>query len=225
MTKNQNKALWIFPNIKESVDMLPESLRGKAWEMIINYAFGDENVEQNCKNLKVLLAFRVVKPLLRLRGIAGSQNGKSNNPSGLAKNNEPNITPNIGSNITPNSLNNNNRNNLTETETENKKQKLKKEIYKEKFEEWWSYFPKLRAGNKTKTFEKYIKTIEKEKLTPEWLLERVKEYSKSREVENGYACGGERYFNDCKYNNHYELSEKEKAREEERRLTSNWWRE
>ena len=49
--------------------------------MIINYAFGDGNVEQNCKNLKVLLTFRVVKPLLRLRGIAGSQNGKSNNPS------------------------------------------------------------------------------------------------------------------------------------------------
>ena len=105
------------------------------------------------------------------------------------------------------------------------KKNNKKEIYKEKFEEWWSYFPKLRAGSKEKTFEKYIKTIEKEKLTPEWLLERVKEYSKSREVENGYACGGERYFNDCKYNNHYELSEKEKAREEERRLTSNWWRE
>ena len=101
----------------------------------------------------------------------------------------------------------------------------KKEIYKEKFEEWWSYFPKLRAGSKVKTFEKYIKTIEKEKLTPEWLLERVKEYSKSREVENGYACGGERYFNDCKYNNYYELSEKEKAKEEEARLMSNWWRE
>lgn len=196
--QNQNKALWIFPNIKESVDMLPESLRGKAWEMIINYAFGDENVEQNCKNLKVLLAFRVVKPLLRLRGIAGSQNGKSNNPSGLAKKSEPNIGANIGVNITPNSLNNNNRNNLTETKTENKK-----EIYKEKFEEWWSYFPKLRAGNKTKTFEKYIKAIEKDKLTPEWLLEKVKEYAESKEVKDGYACGGEKYFNACKYNNQY----------------------
>ena len=79
----------------------------------------------------------------------------------------------------------------------------KKEIYKEKFEEWWSYFPKLRAGNKSKTFEKYIKAIEKDKLTPEWLLERVKEYAESKEVKDGYACGGERYFNDCKYNNQY----------------------
>lgn len=105
------------------------------------------------------------------------------------------------------------------------KKNNKKEIYKEKFEEWWGYFPKLRAGSKVKTFEKYIKTIEKEKLTPEWLLERVKEYSESKEVENGYACGGERYFNDCKYNNHYELSEKAKAKEAEARLMTSWWRE
>ena len=111
MNNNQNKALWIFSNIKESVDMLPQSLRGKTWEMIINYAFGDENVEKNCKNNKILLVFRVVKPLLRLRGIAGSQGGKSNNPSGLAKNKQPNISPNIGANIAPNLLNNNNNNN------------------------------------------------------------------------------------------------------------------
>ena len=83
------------------------------------------------------------------------------------------------------------------------KKNNKKEIYKEKFEEWWSYFPKLRAGNKTKTFEKYIKAIEKDKLTPEWLLERVKEYAESKEVKEGYACGGEKYFNACKYNNQY----------------------
>lgn len=107
----QNKALWIFPNMKESVDILPQRLRGKAWEMIINYAFGDENVEQSCKNIKVLLVFRALKPLLRLRGIAGSQNGKSNNPSGLAKDKQPNIGANIGANITPNPL-------ITETITE-----------------------------------------------------------------------------------------------------------
>lgn len=87
--QNQNKkALWIFTNIKESVDILPKKLRGQAWEMIINYAFGDENVEQSCKNLKVLLTFRVVKPLLRLRGITGSQGEKSNNPSSLVKQGE-----------------------------------------------------------------------------------------------------------------------------------------
>lgn len=127
MNNNQNKALWIFSNIKESVDMLPQSLRGKAWEMIINYAFGDENVEKNCKNNKILLVFRVVKPLLRLRGIAGSQGGKSNNPSGLAKNKEPNIAPNIGANITPNLLNNNNNNNNSNNNSNNKEKNKSEE--------------------------------------------------------------------------------------------------
>ena len=128
----QNKALWIFPNIKESVDVLPKRLRGQAWEMIINYAFGDENVEQSCKNIKVLLAFRVVKPLLRLRGIAGSQNGKSNNPSGLAKNKEPNIAPNITPNITPNPyITETITETITEIEKENKKEKNKLLCYGE----------------------------------------------------------------------------------------------
>lgn len=138
MNNNQNKALWIFSNIKESVDMLPQSLRGKAWEMIINYAFGDENVEKNCKNNKILLVFRVVKPLLRLRGIAGSQGGKSNNPSGLAKNKEPNIAPNIGANITPNLLNNNNSNN-----NNNNKEKRKQLVN----DDW---YPDEKTVNKLK---------------------------------------------------------------------------
>jgi hypothetical protein len=84
--------------------------------------------------------------------------------------------------------------------------KEEKEIYKEKFEEWWSYFPKQRAGSKQKTYLKYKKAIKEEKLTPEFLLEKVKEYANSREVASGYACGGERYFNDCKYNNLYATS-------------------
>lgn len=138
MNNNQNKALWIFSNIKESVDMLPQSLRGKAWEIIINYAFGDENVEKNCKNNKILLVFRVVKPLLRLRGIAGSQGGKSNNPSGLAKNKEPNIAPNIGANITPNLLNNNNSNN-----NNNNKEKRKQLVN----DDW---YPDEKTVNKLK---------------------------------------------------------------------------
>ena len=83
------------------------------------------------------------------------------------------------------------------------KKNNKKEIYKDNFNEWWGYYPKLRAGSKSKAFEKYIKAIENDKLTPEWLLEKVKEYSESEEVKKGYACGAEVYFNKCKYNNQY----------------------
>lgn len=106
----KNKALWIFENIRESVLYLPDSLQGKAWKIIIDYSFGDEK-SLNCeKNKRVLQTFYAVKPLLRLRGIAGSQNGKSNNPSGLAKQPEPNIGAIIGANIGANLLNNRNNN-------------------------------------------------------------------------------------------------------------------
>lgn len=89
-------------------------------------------------------------------------------------------------------------NNISNNNTSNKK-----EIYKEKFEEWWSYFPKLRAGSKEKAYQSFIRTIIKEKVTPEWLIEKIKEYAESEEVKKGYACGGARYLNDCKYNNQY----------------------
>ena len=197
MTKNQNKALWIFPNIKESVDMLPESLRGKAWEMIINYAFGDENVEQNCKNLKVLLAFRVVKPLLRLRGIAGSQNGKSNNPSGLAKNNEPNIAPNIGVNITPNLLNNRNRNNLTETKKDYAFEGKVIKLNEKDYNEWKERFNLLDFDYELEQKDIWFSGQED---TKNWFIRTQKHFLKLQR-------------------------EKEKAREEEARLMSNWWRE
>lgn len=197
MTKNQNKALWIFPNIKESVDMLPESLRGKAWEMIINYAFGDENVEQNCKNLKVLLTFRVVKPLLRLRGIAGSQNGKSNNPSGLAKNSEPNITPNIGANITPNLLNNNNRNNITETKKDYAFEGEVIKLNQKDYDEWKKRFNLLDFD-----YELEQKDI--------W-------FSGQQDTKNWFIRTKKHFLSLQR--------EKEKAKEEEARLMSNWWRE
>lgn len=197
MTKNQNKALWIFPNIKESVDMLPKSLRGKAWEMIINYAFGDENVEQNCKNLKVLLAFRVVKPLLRLRGIAGSQNGKSNNPSGLAKKDEPNIAPNITPNITPNLLNNNNRNNITETK---KEYAYKGEVIKLNQKDYDSWKEKFNLLDFDYELEKRDIWLSGQENTKNWFLSTKQ-----------YFLGLQR--------------EKEKAKEEESRLMTSWWRE
>ena len=193
----QNKALWIFPNIKESVDMLPQKLRGQAWEMIINYSFGDENVEQNCKNLKVLLAFRVVKPLLRLRGIAGSQNGKSNNPSGLAKNSEPNITPNIGANITPNSLNNKNRNNLTETKNDYAYNGEVIKLNQKDYNEWKEKFNLLDFDYELEKRDIWLSGQEN---TKSWFISTKQ-----------YLLGLQR--------------EKEKAREEERRLMSNWWRE
>jgi DNA-binding Lrp family transcriptional regulator len=93
-----------------------------------------------------------------------------------------------------------------ETKVENLEEKnpnTNQTYIRAQFEEWWSYFPKQRAGSKEGTYKKYLNAVKKDKLPPEWLLEKVKEYAESKEVKDGYACGGARYFNDCKYNNHY----------------------
>jgi hypothetical protein len=186
-----NKALWIFQNIKESVDILPPRLRGQAWEMIINYGFGDENVEQNCKNLKVLLTFRVVKPLLRLRGIAGSQNGKSNNPSGLAKNKEPNIGVNIDTNITPIPLI---TKTVTETITENKEEKYRFEgkVIKLNYKDYYSFtneYPHIDLDRELEGLDRYYSD---NNITDWWL--RCKNRLRTKEAkakeESGWHVEG-----------------------------------
>lgn len=86
---------------------------------------------------------------------------------------------------------------------EEDKNRKEKEIYKESFEEWWSFFPKQRAGSKSEAYKKYVQVITKEHISPQDLLQRVKIYAASDEVKRGYASGAVRYFNDCKYNNIY----------------------
>ena len=102
--ENKNKVLSIFYNYKETADALPKKYRGQFWELVINYAFDGENAVKNelevC-NKYVKIAFFSIKNLLKLNKKAGSQNGKSNNPSGLSKTTEPNIGANTGANITP----------------------------------------------------------------------------------------------------------------------------
>ena len=192
MTIQKNKAFWVFPNMKESIDLLPPRLRGQAWEMVVNYAFGDDNCERNCKNNRVLFVFRALKPLIRLRGIAGSQNGKSNNPSGLSKKKQPNIGANIAPNIGANPL-------ITETETITNN----KEIYKESFDRFWSIYPKQRAGSKDKAYNSFCKAIKDKRATEEQIIHSAELYAKSDEVKRGFAKGCAAWLNDDRFNNNY----------------------
>jgi hypothetical protein len=97
----------------------------------------------------------------------------------------------------------NNKRATNEQQTTNnniRSKEYKNNIPCQKFEELWHVFPKQRAGNKTKAYQAYLKTIKEGRSTAEELLEAVKNYSKSDEVARGYACGGARYFNDDKFN-------------------------
>ena len=102
--KNKNRYLAIFYNYKETADELPKKYRGQFWELVLGYAFdGEESIKNDLEhcNKYVKIAFFSIKNLLKLNKKAGSQNGKSNNPSGLSKEGEPNLGANIGANLGP----------------------------------------------------------------------------------------------------------------------------
>ena len=92
MNQNENKYLSIFYNYKETANLLPKKQQGEFWRLVINYAFdGEKSIENdlNCVKKEVKIAFLSIKNILKLNKKAGSQNGKSNNSSGLAKGKEP----------------------------------------------------------------------------------------------------------------------------------------
>lgn len=108
MTEHDNKALWIFPNIREAVNCLPEELRGEAYRIMIEYGFGEE-VRTDELNPMVKMAFELAKPFLRLRGIAGAPTGNQNAKK-EEKNNIEKQSKTILKNNKNNSFNNDNDN-------------------------------------------------------------------------------------------------------------------
>lgn len=84
-TPQKTVALWIFDNVRESVNSIQSKTeRDQCWGFLIEYAFGNEP-DESTMPFQIKVVFLANKPLMRLRGIAGSKNGKSNNPSGKAK--------------------------------------------------------------------------------------------------------------------------------------------
>lgn len=124
MTERDNKALWIFPNIREAVNCLPEELRGEAYRVMIEYGFGEE-VKTDQLNPMVKMAFELAKPFLRLRGVAGAPAGNQNAKKEEKNNIENNIekqSKTILLNNQNNSFNNENKNkNVNKNDNNNEK--------------------------------------------------------------------------------------------------------
>ena len=99
MEENKNRTvLYIYKNWKETIDCLPKKYRGRAWELVINYAYG-ENIELEKENCYIQMAVKSLLPLAKLKCKSGSQGGKSNNPSGKKK---TNLGANLGANLVAN---------------------------------------------------------------------------------------------------------------------------
>ena len=130
--KRNNVALWIFPNFRETINSIPAKYRGRAWEVLIEKAYGN-SIELQKEKIFVQCAVNSLLPLIKLRNTGGSKNGESNNPSGRRKVQEeqrttlaptvaPTLTktlaPTVAPTVAPTLLyNNNNNNNINNTTT------------------------------------------------------------------------------------------------------------
>lgn len=107
--------------------------------------------------------------------------------------------------ITPYNIDNNkNKNNIyTQEESKNGSLESKKDELKTSFDEFWSKYPKQRAGSKSKAFSSYCRVIKEKRCTVEKLLEVCVKYAQSEEVKRGFAKGCAAWLNDDRFNNEY----------------------
>lgn len=91
-----------------------------------------------------------------------------------------------------------------------------KEVYKEKespyldsFNEFWSIYPKQRAGSKEKAYASFCKAVKDGRATPEKIIQATKCYARSDEVKRGFAKGCAAWLNDDRFNNNYSQKERE----------------
>ncbi len=187
-TETKNKLLPIFYNYKETADALPKKHRGEFWELVINYAFDGENAIkddlEHC-NRYVKIAFFSIKNLLKLNKKAGSQNGKSNNPSGLSKTEEPNIGANIGANITPipyikeNKIKQNNKNEELNKIIDD----IKDDVVRACIKEWIQYKKEKKDSYTPSGLKKCISRLQKLSGGDPTLAQEIVDSS----MANGYA--------------------------------------
>lgn len=80
--KNQNKALWIFPNFLETINELPDKQRADVWRAICEYGLGYEIDIKKFKTSQKM-AIKMLIPLLKLRNTGGSvREGEVRNKTG-----------------------------------------------------------------------------------------------------------------------------------------------
>ena len=85
----------------------------------------------------------------------------------------------------------------------NKKEIYKEKPYKESFEQFWSIYPKQRAGSKEKAYISFCKAIKENRATEEKIIHSAELYAKSDEVKRGFAKGCAAWLNDDRFNNDY----------------------
>lgn len=201
-----NKRFLFFENFKSIADKLPDDMRLKFYDALLSYVF--DGVEPDDVMIAALIT--AIKPSLDKedkRGGArdgagapkGNQNAVLNNQNNQKQSKTIKVNQNNQSFLeTETEVRNGSKKQETETEKE-KKENTKEKKYDALFAEFWSAYPKQRAGSKEKALKAYIKAIDERKAEPPQILNACKCYAESREVLEGYAKGCAAWLNDDRY--------------------------
>jgi len=193
-----SKRFLFFENFKSIADKLPDDMRLKFYDALLSYVF--DGVESDDVMIAALIT--AIKPSLDKE----DKRGGNNNPTGQnqyskVKSGQKEVKRGQSGQSfleTETEVRNGSKKQETETEKE-KKENTKEKKYDALFAEFWSAYPKQRAGSKEKALKAYIKAIDERKAEPPQILNACKCYAESREVLEGYAKGCAAWLNDDRY--------------------------
>ena len=220
MEKNQNKALWIFPNFKETIDTIPQKYRGRAWEVLIEYGFSGE-INLDGENKYIQIVVKSLMPLMRLRGVGGSIGGKSNNPSGKKKANvAANVDANVAANVAATLYKQEQEQEKEQEEEQEKEQeeKISKKKIDELFAVFYTAYP--RKTGRTEARKKYEVALKRD--SAEKILNGVKQYCKeinANKIEKQFIKHPSTWLNQQCWLDYEDIGEPKLVDDYEQRMT------
>ena len=191
-----------FQNFKETADKLPDDLRLKFYDAMLDYVFNDVETDDPVVNALIT----AIKPSLDKVDQRGGAREGAGRKSNEIKNNQkqPNEIKNNQNNQSFQETETETRNGNIETETEDEKENAKEKVtIITPFDEFWSFYPKQRAGSKEKARIAFQRAVNEHRATAEQIIASCKVYAKSDEVARGFAKGAAAWLNDDRFNNDY----------------------
>jgi hypothetical protein len=210
-----------YASFAQAANMLGDKARLKLYDSVVKLglccAKNVTELEQVCNEIETELAqnrnvfaqFLLIKPQIISnfkRYFNGSKGAEFGHLGGAPKENKnatknnPKTTPNDNVNVNDN-VNDNVNINIEKKENKD-------------FEEFWSIYPKQRAGSKDKALKAYLQVIKSKKSNVKQLLNAVKAYAQSDEVKRGYAKGCAAWLHDDRFLSDYGVHNTDKSDEQ-----------
>jgi hypothetical protein len=215
-----------YSSFAKAAQMLGDKARLKLYDAVIKLglccAENETELNRVCSEIETSLEqnrnafaqFLLIKPQIISNFIKyingkkgkdfGSLGGAPSGNKNAVKNN-PKTTPNENVNV-----------NVNENVNDN--------ILISHFNQFWSVYPKQRAGSREKAYKAFCKAIENKRATANQIISSCKAYAESEEVKRGFAKGCAAWLNDDRFNTNYETVEIVDLVTEEDRKRAEFWR-